>query len=110
MHDRSWRSAQLEGLQDSAARLANPCQDRGRGRPDRLQRRRFFFQLVGFDHIADLDVVIRRDADTALHAVDDFLDVILEPAQRSARAGLELDAIANDSAMRMTHDLPLEDI
>src|SRR5581483_5473908 len=38
--------------------------------------------LVGLDHVVDLDVVERAEADTALEALADLGGVVLEPAQR----------------------------
>src|SRR5262249_53234617 len=47
----------------------------------RLERRRLLDDLVGLDHVADLDVVEAGDLDTALVALLDLADVVLEATQ-----------------------------
>ena len=47
-----------------------------------LQRSGFFDHFVGFDNVADLDVVEVFEADAALVALEDFADVVLEAAER----------------------------
>src|SRR3977135_2100763 len=39
------------------------------------------FRHEGFDHVADFDVAVIRDRNTALHAVGDLRGVVFEAAQ-----------------------------
>src|SRR5579863_3301509 len=60
--------------------------------------------LVGLDHVAEVDVVV-ADADTALEALADLGDVILEPAQRLDREALrDHDTVADQARPAATVD------
>src|SRR5499427_6439764 len=60
--------------------------------------------LVGLDHVADVDVVV-AEADTALVALADLGDVVLEPAQRIDREALrDHDAVADQAGLAAAVD------
>src|SRR5687767_10195249 len=53
-----------------------------------------------FDHVADLDVVVIRQADAALEARLHLADVVLEAAQRSDLAFVHDDVVAQQAGLR----------
>src|SRR5688500_791963 len=64
---------------------------------------------VALEHIADFDVVEILHTDTALEALADFLHVVLEAAEGSDRAIVDLDAIANHADATLAVDDPAPD-
>src|SRR4051794_4853028 len=55
---------------------------------------RLLAHLVGLDHVLQLEVVERSEVDTALEALADLGDVVLEPAQTR-----DLDVLGHDRAV-----------
>ena len=54
-----------------------------------------------FDDVADLQVVVALQADTALEAGLDFADIVLEALERADLAGPQLDAVAEQARLRI---------
>src|SRR5687768_15377940 len=75
----------------------------------RSERGCFFDDLVGFDDVSDLDVVVRLDRETALVAGEDLAGVVLEALQAAQLAGVDLDAVADDPDLGGAGDLALDD-
>src|SRR3954464_13776114 len=69
-------------LLGAAPSPAPPPACEGRGGRGPFSVARLLTHLEGLDHVLDLDVVERSQADTALVALADLGDVVLEPAQR----------------------------
>src|SRR3954454_817943 len=66
---------------------------------------RLLAHLEGLDDVLDLDVVERPQADTALVALSDLGDVVLEPAQRlDGQVVGDDDAVADQPGLRVTAD------
>src|SRR6266496_3647106 len=72
-------------------------------------RRRHSLDYIGFDLVADLDVVEVLKTDTAFEAFAYFGCVILESAQRSDVAFPGDDAIANQTRARLAADNAVDD-
>src|SRR5664280_2178500 len=64
-------------------------------------------QLVGLDHVLDLDVVERAQPDTALVAVAHLRDVVLEAPQRvDGQVVGDHDAVPDQPGLAVAHDRP----
>src|SRR5687768_16689034 len=61
---------------------------------------------VTLEHIADLDIVEILHTDTALEALADFLDIVLEASERSDRPIVDLHSIANHAYATLAVDDP----
>src|SRR3954449_10215577 len=79
------------------------CERRGGRGPFSVAR--LLAHLEGLDDVLDLDVVERPQADTALVALADLGDVVLEPAQRiDGQVVGDDDAVADQPGLRVTDD------
>src|SRR3954463_15753791 len=77
----------------------------GRGGRGPFSVARLLAHLEGLDDVLDLDVVERPQADTALVALADLGDVVLEPAQRlDGQVVGDDDAVADQPGLRVTDD------
>src|SRR5437016_1019137 len=70
----------------------------------RRQLRSHLHHREGLDHIADLDVTVAGDGDTAFHAVTDFLRVVFEAAQRADLAFVDLYVVAQQAHFGVAFD------
>src|SRR5688572_24973055 len=70
----------------------------------RSQRAGNLLLPVAFEHVANLDVVEILHANSALEALADFLDVILEATQRSDRPVVDLDAVPHHANATLAVD------
>src|SRR5579884_2070287 len=64
----------------------------------------------GFDHVADFDVAVARDADAAFHAVAYFANVILEAAQGANTAFEDLYVVAQQADFGVAFDGAILDV
>src|SRR4051795_6907241 len=81
-------------LLGAAPSRAPPRACEGRGGRGPFSVARLLAHLEGLDDVLDLDVVERSEADTALVALADLGDVVLEPAQR-----LDGEVVGDDGAV-----------
>src|SRR3954464_10755016 len=92
-------------LLGAAPSPAPPPACEGRGGRGPFSVARLLAHLEGLDDVLDLDVVERPQADTALVALADLGDVVLEPAQRlDAQVVGDGDAVADQPGLRVTDD------
>src|SRR5210317_1763072 len=67
-------------------------------------------ELVSFDDIAGLDVIVILEANTTFVVVIDFLDIILEAPQRRKLAGPDNDIVAQQAGVSISQDLTGDNI
>src|SRR3954453_8379921 len=92
-------------LLGAAPSPAPPRACEGRGGRGPFSVARLLAHLEGLDDVLDLDVVERPQADTALVALADLGDVVLEPAQRiDGQVVGDDDAVADQPGLRVTDD------
>src|SRR4051794_15601950 len=92
-------------LLGAAPSPAPPRACEGRGGRGLFSVARLLAHLEGLDDVLDLDVVERPQADTALVALADLGDVVLEPAQRlDGQVVGDDDAVADQPGLRVTDD------
>ena len=65
----------------------------------RLQSLFYFYFFVRFDHIAYLDIVAVRQADTTLEVGTYFLHIVLETFQSIDRTGKDYDTVADQTGL-----------
>ena len=46
----------------------------------------YFLRTESFDHIANFDIAVTGDANSALHAIANFADIVFESSQRTNSA------------------------
>src|ERR1700733_1360819 len=91
----------------AAERTRRPLRSLGgelRRRRRSVQRGCHFFDLVGLDDVADLDVVVVLEADAALVPGGDLTRIFLEATQRRELADVDLHRVADQSHLRVAAD------
>src|ERR1044072_7418003 len=68
------------------------------------------FDFEGLDDVLLLDVAVALEADTALEALGDLLDVVLEALERVELAFPDDGVVAGEAGVARTDDLALDDV
>ncbi len=69
-----------------------------------------FFDCVGFDDVADLDVVVALDVQSAVHTDNHFLDVVLEALEAVELVVCNDDTVADNADKGGAGNLAVEDV